>query len=155
MGAAEQVKQPHANGGIPLGTQLHAFVCHALMQVPICLVSLVEDDRQWFKSNQGGGLPTEVTETDRKSSFCAWTLLPHCPTVLVVENALEDARFSKNSLVVGFPHIRFYAGLRLSSLTCTFGLHVGIIHLSTTNRPYLPIPAYLQRTDRTYPYLPI
>ena len=38
------------------------------------------------------------------------TLLPQCPTVLVVENALEDTRFSTSALVLGFPHVRFYAG---------------------------------------------
>ncbi|GAX75883.1 hypothetical protein CEUSTIGMA_g3326.t1 [Chlamydomonas eustigma] len=84
-------------------------LCTMIFKVPICLVSLVETNRQWFKSKQG----LDVTETDRKSSFCAWTLLPHCPTVLVVENALEDTRFCSNPLVVGFPHIRFYAGTPL------------------------------------------
>jgi len=46
------------------------------------------------------------------------TLLPDCPTVLVVENALEDARFASNPLVLGFPHIRFYAGEIVE--TCVF-----------------------------------
>lgn len=73
---------------------------------PIALVSLVEQERQWFKSVVG----LQVTETPRSTSFCAWTLLPVNPEVLVVENALEDPRFRDNSLVTGPPYIRFYAG---------------------------------------------
>ena len=59
------------------------------MQVPVCLVSIVDDDHQWFKSNQG----LACSSTDRKSSFCAWTLLPQHPELLIVEDALEDARY--------------------------------------------------------------
>lgn len=51
-------------------------------------MSLVDTERQWFKSIQG--LP--VSETSRKTSFCAWTLLPACPTVLLVKDAREDER---------------------------------------------------------------
>ncbi|GIL48868.1 hypothetical protein Vafri_5296 [Volvox africanus] len=95
-------------------------LCCLVFKTPIALVSLVDKDRQWFKSVQG--LP--VRQTDRKSSFCAWTLLPEYPEVLVVENSLEDIRFRNNPLVLGAPHIRFYAGcplvatnkLRLGSL---------------------------------------
>ena len=65
-------------------TKLLCSIFHA----PIALVSLVDKERQWFKSVQG----LEARETDRKSSFCAWTLLPVNPEVLVVEDALEDGR---------------------------------------------------------------
>lgn len=84
-------------------------LCCLVFKAPIALVSLVDKERQWFKSVQG--LP--VNQTDRKSSFCAWTLLPQNPEVLVVENALDDDRFRDNPLVQGFPNIRFYAGCPL------------------------------------------
>jgi GAF domain-containing protein len=71
-------------------------------QVPIALVSLVDKDRQWFKSVQG----LQTDNTDRQSSFCAWTLLPEHPEILVVEDATQDARFSQNKLVVGTWHFR-------------------------------------------------
>lgn len=64
-----------------------------IFKVPIAIVSLVEKERQWFKSIMG--LP--VSETDRSSSFCAWTLLPAHPEVLVVEDATKDARCVERS----------------------------------------------------------
>lgn len=84
-------------------------LCCMIFKTPIALVSLVDRERQWFKSVQG----LTVRQTDRKSSFCAWTLLPEHPEVLVVENALEDIRFRNNPLVLDAPHIRFYAGCPL------------------------------------------
>ncbi|GFH31617.1 protein kinase domain-containing protein, partial [Haematococcus lacustris] len=83
-----------------------------MFKVPIALVSLVDKERQWFKSVQG----LDTDHTDRKSSFCAWTLLPQHPEVLVVEDATKDARFSANMLVTGPPDIRFYAGCPLGML---------------------------------------
>ncbi|KAJ9531495.1 hypothetical protein QJQ45_015041 [Haematococcus lacustris] len=80
-----------------------------MFKVPIALVSLVDKERQWFRSVQG----LDTDHTDRKSSFCAWTLLPQHPEVLVVEDATKDARFSANMLVTGPPDIRFYAGCPL------------------------------------------
>ncbi|KAK9835825.1 hypothetical protein WJX74_008785 [Apatococcus lobatus] len=85
------------------------FILQQLFKVPVCLVSIVDDDHQWFKSNQG----LACSSTDRKSSFCAWTLLPQHPELLIVEDALEDARFRDNPLVAGDPRIRFYAGAPL------------------------------------------
>ncbi|GFR53121.1 hypothetical protein Agub_g15837 [Astrephomene gubernaculifera] len=93
-------------------------LCCLVFKTPIALVSLVDKDRQWFKSVQG----LTVNQTDRKSSFCAWTLLPEFPEVLVVENALEDIRFRSNPLVLGPPHIRFYAGCPLVAAN---GLRLG------------------------------
>eukprot|EP00850_Spirogloea_muscicola_P011535 SM000072S21169 [mRNA] locus=s72:106091:114236:+ [translate_table: standard] len=81
-----------------------------LFQCPVALVSLVDSKRQWFKSNVG--LPG-VTETDRCSSFCAYTLLPAKKPCLIVRNATKDSRFNQNPLVTGAPHIRFYAGAPL------------------------------------------
>ena len=78
-----------------------------LFNVPVSRVSLVDSNRQWFKSCFG--LP--VLETDRDISFCGHTILDDC--VLVIENALEDERFSDNPLVTGEPNIRFYAGFPL------------------------------------------
>jgi len=85
-----------------------------LLKAPIALVSLVDAERQWFKSRVG--LP-EVRETPRLGSFCTHALLLDEP--LVVPDARLDARFRNSPLVAGEPHIRFYAGapIRLSDGT--------------------------------------
>ena len=75
-----------------------------LLNVPIALVSLVDENRQWFKSIQG----LDVTETPRDVSFCAHAILGK--STLVIPDATKDARFADNPLVTGAPHIRFYAG---------------------------------------------
>lgn len=77
--------------------------------VEIALVSLVDEERQWFKSR--AGLP--VHETPRAMSFCAHTILSR--SSMVVLDAQRDPRFHDNALVTGAPHIRFYAGAPLIS----------------------------------------
>ncbi|HYG35716.1 MAG TPA: GAF domain-containing protein, partial [Clostridia bacterium] len=84
--------------------RLAAQIC----QVPISLVSLVDRDRQWFKGRYG----LEVTETPRRISFCAHTILQH-GLPMEVPDATQDPRFADNELVTGEPHIRFYAAAPL------------------------------------------
>jgi phosphoribosyl 1,2-cyclic phosphodiesterase len=78
-----------------------------VFNVPVSLISLIDEDRQWFKSRVG----TELGETSRNLSFCAHAILE--PRPLVIPDALQDERFATNPLVVGPPRIRFYAGVPL------------------------------------------
>lgn len=95
-------------------TRLAAKLC----DVPIALISLVDADRQWFKSRVGLDAP----ETPRNISFCTHAIEMTGP--LIVEDTSLDPRFANNPLVLGAPNIRFYAGVPLPTVG---GQHIGTL----------------------------
>jgi phosphoribosyl 1,2-cyclic phosphodiesterase/CheY-like chemotaxis protein len=85
----------------------HVRIAAAALDAPIALVTLIDRDRQWYKSHYG----FDFSETSRDVGFCSHAILDD--NALVVNDALQDDRFADNPVVVGDPHVRFYAGIPL------------------------------------------
>jgi diguanylate cyclase (GGDEF)-like protein len=100
-GVLDSAPDPHFDRIVQLASES--------LEMPVALVSLVDRDRQWFLARHG----LEARETPRQMAFCAHAIAGD--GVLVVPDALADERFNTNPLVVGDPHIRFYAGAPLHS----------------------------------------
>ncbi len=96
-------------------TKIASEIC----QTPISLITLIDSDRQWFKSNHG----LNVRETPRDYAFCAHAI--NSPDeILTVKDSREDNRFVDNPLVTGYPNVIFYAGVPLIN---TEGFSLGTI----------------------------
>lgn len=109
----ERLEALHASGLLDTPTEERfdriTRLAQRFFDVPIAVISLVDRDRQWFKSRQG----LDVCETNREISFCGHAILDS--KVFVIPDATRDERFRENPLVTDEPHIRFYAGCPIST----------------------------------------
>ena len=94
------------------------------LSVPISTITIVDQDREWYKSVQG----TDQKEGPRSTSFCGHALLHS--DVYIVEDTLKDPIFADNPMVIGHPFIRFYAGKSLNDTKT--GLPVGVFCIKDT-----------------------
>src|SRR5687767_6790656 len=106
--------------------KLAAHICGT----PISLITLLDDQRQWFKAKVGLDLP----ETSRDVSFCSHVINEKQDEVFVVNDATSDTRFFDNPLVTGSPHIHFYAGYPLKTAN---GLKLGSLCVIDTEQKVL------------------
>jgi PAS domain S-box-containing protein len=109
-----------------------------LFDAPIALVSLIDAERQWFKSRHG----LDIESTPRKLAFCDHAIRLAPSETLVVENATADPRFKANPLVTGDPNIRFYAG---AVLTDRAGFNLGALCVIDTKPRPKPTIGELRR----------
>lgn len=94
-----------------------------VFHVPISTITLIDQKREWYKSCQG----INAKEAPREISFCAHAMLSR--HVFIVEDTLKDPRFVNNPMVVGEPHIRFYAGVSLYDRS---GVNIGVFCIKDT-----------------------
>ncbi len=106
-------------------TRLLSDVCGT----PMALITLVDDNRNWFKANVG---LENILETPRQTSFCNHTI--ETETLLEINDATQDERFWDNPLVIGNPEIRFYCGV---PITLPMGENIGAICVLDTKPNYL------------------
>ena len=125
-------------------TQMAAAIC----DTPISLISIVAEEKQWFKSKTG----LEISETPIEDSFCKYAI-EEPDEIFIVKNPLDDIRFKNNPLVLGYPNIRFYAG---APLTTSSGVTLGtlcVIDKQERNLSKLQIKALQILANQTIDYL--
>ncbi len=94
------------------------------MSVPISTISIIDENREWYKSCQG----VSNKQGPRDIAFCSWALISK--DAFIVEDTLKDERFKNNPYVVGEPYIRFYAGIAL--IDSASGMPVGVFCVKDT-----------------------
>jgi len=94
------------------------------LHVPISTISILDEDREWFKSCQG----LDMTEGPRNIAFCSFALL--AKSMFIVPDTLKDDRFKNNPYVTGKPFVRFYAGMAL--LDYKSGLPIAVFCIKDT-----------------------